>query len=142
VPVTEYILVYRKQTDKLIDWHIRSHPDQSIVQASKVDDSYERTNVWRIKPAFDKKHPAIFPQEIAEKVITYYSFVNDVVLDPFAGIGTVGAACVKLQRRFVLIEQNPEYMAEIRKRTVTWLGKEAEEIFCINSPSIHANILL
>ena len=31
VPVTEYVLVYRKKTDRLIDWHIRHHPNQSIV---------------------------------------------------------------------------------------------------------------
>jgi len=29
----------------------------------------------------------------------YYSFVNDVVLDPFAGIGTVGKAACKTERR-------------------------------------------
>lgn len=39
----------------------------------------------------------------AEKVISYYSFKGDVILDPFAGIGTVGEAAVKLERRFVLI---------------------------------------
>jgi site-specific DNA-methyltransferase (adenine-specific) len=36
------------------------------------------------------------------------------VLDPFAGIGTVGKAAAKLGRRFVLIEQNAEYADVIR----------------------------
>jgi DNA modification methylase len=141
VPVTEYILVYRKHTARLIDWHIRSHPDSEIVQASKIQDPYERTNVWKITPAHDKKHPAIFPDELAEKVIKYYSFIDDVVLDPFAGIGTVGGAAVRLGRRFVLIEKSPKYIEEIRARAVKWLGKEAENIFCINCPSIQANTL-
>jgi DNA modification methylase len=125
VPVTEYILVYRKHTTKLIDWNIRSHPNQELVRASRIDDGYERTNIWRITPTYDKRHPAIFPPELAEKVITYYSFKGDLVLDPFAGIGTVGEAAVKLGRRFVLIEQNPEYVAVIRSRVKDWLGTEA-----------------
>ncbi|MBU2610554.1 MAG: site-specific DNA-methyltransferase, partial [Chloroflexi bacterium] len=40
VPVTEYLLVYRKHTDKLIDWNIRAHPDKETVKASKVGDDY------------------------------------------------------------------------------------------------------
>jgi DNA modification methylase len=136
VPVTEYILVYRKHTDKLIDWNIRSHPDQNLVKASRVDEDYERTNVWAIKPAYDKRHPAIFPLELAEKVIAYYSFKNDVVLDPFAGIGTVGKAAVKLERRFVLIEINPEYMNIIRDEVKDWLGKDAGHVLTINQPPI------
>lgn len=139
VPVTEYILVYRKHTTKLIDWNIRSHPNQELVRASRIDDGYERTNIWRITPTYDKRHPAIFPPELAEKVITYYSFKEDLVLDPFAGIGTVGEAAVKLGRRFVLIEQNPEYVAVIRSRVKDWLGTEAKAVFTINCPPIIAD---
>ena len=97
VPITEYILVYRKSTDKLIDWHIRKHPDQKRVKESRIEDGYEVTNIWKIHPAHSKKHPAIFPLELAEKVIRYYSFKNDVILDPFAGIGTVGKGRLQTQ---------------------------------------------
>lgn len=128
VPITEYVLVYRKHTERLIDWNIRSHPSRELVKSSRINDDYERTNVWRITPAHDKKHPAIFPVELAERVIRYYSFRNDVVLDPFAGIGTVGRAAVKLGRRFVLIEQNPEYVEAIRDLSKAWLGKMAGPI--------------
>ncbi len=120
VPVTEYILVYRKRTDKLIDWHIRKHPDQNVVQESKIQDGYEVTNIWKIHPAHHPKHPAVFPVELAEKVITYYSFVNDVILDPFGGIGTVGEAACKTGRRFVLFEVNPEYMTVIKESIDSW----------------------
>lgn len=136
VPVTEYVLVYRKKTDKLIDWNIRNHPDQKLVKGSKIGGDYERTNIWKIKPAHDPRHPAIFPSALAEKVITYYSFQNDVVLDPFAGIGTVGKAAAKLGRRFVLIEKKPEYLAIIREEAKRWLGKEAENILTINCAPI------
>ncbi|MBM3151938.1 MAG: site-specific DNA-methyltransferase [Chloroflexi bacterium] len=142
VPVTEYILVYRKHTEKLIDWNIRSHPNKETVDDSKIVDDYERTNIWRITPAHDPRHPAIFPVELAEKVIRYYSFKGDVVLDPFAGIGTVGKAAVKLGRRFVLLEQNPEYIAVIREESKIWLGKEGKQIHTINCAPIDAENML
>ncbi|MBW8011090.1 MAG: site-specific DNA-methyltransferase [Chloroflexi bacterium] len=143
VPVTEYILVYRKHTYKLIDWNIRSYPNQDAVKESKIKDGYEKTNVWKIKPVHDKSHPAIFPTELAEKVISYYSFIDDVVLDPFAGIGTVGHAATKLRRRFMLIEKDSKYIDEIRERCKLWLGKEANDILCVNcSPIDISNILV
>ncbi len=142
VPVTEYVLVYRKETSKLIDWNIRSHPNQDLVEASRIDDDYERTNVWYIKPAYDKRHPAIFPVELAEKVIAYYSFKGDVVLDPFAGIGTVGQAAAKLGRRFVLIEQNPEYITVILDEAKKWLGHEAKHILTMNCQPIDVSDVL
>lgn len=133
VPVTEYVLVYRKKTEKLIDWHLRNHPVPHLVKESRISDEYEKTNVWRIKPAHSPLHPAVFPVELAERVISYYSFKRDVILDPFAGIGTVGVAAVKLDRRFVLIEQNPEYVGIIRKSATRWMGKAADEIFYLNT---------
>lgn len=139
VPVTEYILVYRKHTTKLIDWHIRQHPKPELVEASRIGDEYERTNIWRISPAYDKRHPAIFPDELAEKVISYYSFKEDVVLDPFAGIGTVGRAAAKLGRRFVLIEQEPKYLEIIRQETKSWLGKDARHILALHCLPIEVN---
>lgn len=132
VPVTEYILVYRKRSDLLIDWHIRNHPDKEAVTASKIGDDYERTNVWHIQPRTNSKHPAAFPLELAQKVIKYYSFKRDVVLDPFAGSGTVGAAAAALERRFVLFEINPDYIELIRQDIPFWLGKAGSDVLCIN----------
>ncbi len=135
VPVTEYVLVYRKRTDVLIDWHIRNHPDQSLVAASKIGDDYEHTNIWRIQPNTRSKHPAAFPLELARKVVSYYSFKGDVVLDPFAGSGTVGDAASGLGRRFVLFELNPEYIKIIQEATPFWLGNAADDILWLNCPS-------
>jgi DNA modification methylase len=132
VPTTEHVLVYRKRTDKLIDWNIRQHPNQKAVKESKIGDPYERTDVWRIKPNHDKRHPAIFPLELAEKVITYYSFKTDVVLDPFAGIGTVGQAAVKLGRRFVLIDNEKKYVDIMSQEVKRWLGKSSSDVLYIN----------
>ena len=112
VPVTENIMVYRNGTDHLIDWYIHKHPDQELVQNSKIIGDYEKTNIWRINPATDKRHPAIFPRELAKKVIQYYSFKNDVVLDPFGGLATTAKAAIELDRRFVSIELNDDYYRE------------------------------
>jgi DNA modification methylase len=136
VPVTEYILVYRKHTDRLIDWNIHAHPKQELVEASRVSDDYERTNIWRLKPAHNKEHPAIFPVELAEKVIKYYSFKEDVILDPFAGIGTVGEAAVRLGRRFVLIDQDEKYVSIMRSKAQDWLGPDVKSVFTMNCPPI------
>ncbi len=134
VPVTEYVLVYRKRTDVLIDWHIRNHPDKEALAASKVGDDYERTNIWRIQPRTNSKHPAAFPLELAQKVISYYSFKGDVVLDPFAGSGTVGAAAAGLGRRFVLFEMNPDYVDLIRHDAASWVGQASGNVLGINCP--------
>jgi DNA modification methylase len=115
VPVTEYVLVYRAHTDRLLDWNIRAHHDPEAVDRSRIDGDYERTNVWRIPPASRRDHPAVFPRALAERVIRYWSFEDDVVLDPFAGVGTVGVAAAGLRRRFVLSEVDPDYVATIRR---------------------------
>ncbi|MBM2813944.1 MAG: restriction endonuclease subunit [Ignavibacteria bacterium] len=46
---TEYLMVYRKQTEKLLDWNMRQY-DWEIVQESKVPEGYESSNVWKIDP--------------------------------------------------------------------------------------------
>ena len=125
-------MVYRKKTDKLIDWHIRKHPNQEIVKKSKVSDGYETTNLWKIHPAYSKKHPAIFPLELAEKVIQYYSFQEDVVMDPFGGIGTVAKAAIKNKRRFVHFELSPDYMNVLLEDLKDWASLPDNDVNCIN----------
>jgi len=142
VPVTEYVLVYRKHSERLIDWNIRAYPDQRAVQDSRIGEDYERTNVWQIQPTFDSRHPAIFPVELAERVIKYYSFKGDVILDPFAGIGTVGKAAVKLGRRFVLVEEERQYANIIIEEAKLWLGKDAADVLTINLPDIDVSDIL
>ena len=115
VPVTEYVMVYRKHSDRLIDWNIRSH-DQHLVELSKVPDGYERTNVWKINPSKDKKHPAVFPYELADKVVKYYSFVDDIVLDPFVGSGTTALAARNNGRHYIGIDKEEKYVGYARKR--------------------------
>lgn len=120
VPVTEYVLVYRKHTPRLIDWNIRSHPEPEKVAASKVKDGYDTTNLWEIKPRHSSIHPAVFPLELASRVVKYYSFLGDVVLDPFAGIGTTGHAAASQGRKFVMIEAQNKYVEAMVEKSPDW----------------------
>ena len=113
--VTEYLMVYRKQTEKLLDWNIRSY-DTNIVEQSKVVDGYETTNVWKIDPSFDKVHSAIFPVELCKRVIQYYSYKGDLIFDPFAGSGTVGRTAKALNRLFFLTEQEQTYFEYMKSK--------------------------
>jgi adenine-specific DNA-methyltransferase len=61
-------------------------------------------------------HPCQFPEELAERLVLGLSKPGQTVLDPFAGSGTVGAVCDRLERRSVLIERAPEYVDIIRNR--------------------------
>lgn len=133
VPVTEYVLVYRKKSDKLIDWYIKNYPDKKVLKKSKVKDGYEKTNIWRITPSHSKDHPAIFPLELAKKVIQYYSFKNDVILDPFGGIGTVAKAAIELDRKFVIIDINEMYINIIKSKILSWMGNESKTVNWVNT---------
>ncbi|MDR1706041.1 MAG: site-specific DNA-methyltransferase [Clostridiales bacterium] len=124
VTVTEYVLVYRKHTEKLIDWNIRKHHSQEYVTASKILGDYDVTNIWRIPPNTSKIHPATFPEALARKIIRYYSFINDMVVDPFAGIGTVGYAAIELGRRFMLIDTDPKYYAYMKKNIIKKVSED------------------
>lgn len=112
-PVTEYLMVYRKQTDKLLDWNINQY-DWETVDQSRVRGSYETSNVWKIDPTFDKVHSAVFPLELCNRVIVFYSYKGDLVFDPFAGSGTFGKAARNLGRYFFLTEQEPKYVERMK----------------------------
>ena len=113
--VTESVMVYRKKTDKLIDWNIRQYDDDTIA-ASRVMGEYEKTNVWQINPATDKVHPAVFPPELAARVVQYYSFKEDLVFDPFGGSGTVGQVALTYERYFFLCEKEAAYVEDANQR--------------------------
>ena len=113
--VTEYLMVYRKGTEKLLDWNIRQY-DWTTVKESKVADKFETTNVWQIDPCFDKIHSAVFPVELCKRVIQYYSFKHDLVFDPFGGSGTVGKTAKILDRCFFLTEKDEKYFGYMQSK--------------------------
>lgn len=67
---------------------------------------------WSIAPERNMKkygHPAMFPEKLVERVLKLFSFQNDVILDPFNGVGTTTVVAKKLNRRFIGIDISEEY---------------------------------
>jgi DNA modification methylase len=64
----------------------------------------------------DNKHPAVFPTYIVQELIKLLSKENDIVLDPFCGSGTTCVAAKTLNRNYLGIEINPEYVALANER--------------------------
>jgi DNA modification methylase len=54
-------------------------------------------------------HPAPFPEELIYRLIKFYSYKSNVVLDPFGGIGTVAAIAARTGRHFVHIDLSRKY---------------------------------
>lgn len=61
--------------------------------------------------ARDRKHPNEKPESLLEKLVLLTSEPDDLVVDPFMGSGTTGAAAIRLGRRFVGIEKDPKFFA-------------------------------
>ena len=62
--------------------------------------------------------PAPFPVALAERVIRLYSYVDDVVLDPFMGSGTTAVAAVQNQRHYVGFDISEEYCTLAEERII------------------------
>ena len=74
---------------------------------------------WSIAPERRMRelgHPAMFPEELARRVMLLFSFRGDAVLDPFAGVGTTCAAALRLGRRYLGVDIIPEYCATAEAR--------------------------
>lgn len=112
--ITESIMVYRKNSPFLLDKNIKAYT-KICSKNLKNDEQIDSTNCWHISPKSDKNHPAVFPPELCEKVLKYYSFENDIVCDPFAGSGTFGKVAIKMNRIPLLCEQNEEYAEKLKK---------------------------
>ncbi len=62
------------------------------------------------------KHPTQKPLSITKEIIKRHCRKNGIVLDPFIGSGTVAVACKELDRNFIGIEINPNYIKLAEER--------------------------
>lgn len=74
------------------------------------------TGKERIKVNGMKAHATQKPESLLYRVILSSSNPGDVVLDPFFGTGTTGAVAKKLQRHWIGIERNPDYLVVAQER--------------------------
>jgi site-specific DNA-methyltransferase (adenine-specific) len=79
------------------------------------------TSVWWhtiVSPTGREKtgYPTQKPEGIVRRMVQASSLPGDLCLDPFAGSGTLGAVAARLGRRYLLIDDNPEAVAVMRRR--------------------------
>ena len=81
----------------------------------EMNSGKQMKDVWETsltKPSEKRcgKHPTQKPMELLEKIIIASTDENDLILDPFNGSGTTGIVAFKLNRRYIGIEQEKEYL--------------------------------
>lgn len=83
-----------------------------------------RYNIWRYsvgknnstKDKIAYKHPAIFPEQLAEDHIISWSNKKDIVFDPMCGSGTTLKMAKKLHRRWFGFDISKEYCNIVKER--------------------------
>ena len=81
----------------------------------EINDNKQMKDVWTTsltKPSEKKngKHPTQKPLEILERIILASTNENDLILDPFCGSSTTGIAATKLNRKYIGIDNQKEYL--------------------------------
>lgn len=67
------------------------------------------SGVWKIQPCREYDTIANFPVDLPRKCIRFFSYVDDVVLDPFMGRGTTALAAKQSRRNYIGFEISPKY---------------------------------
>ena len=111
---------------------------KELKQKNKIGKIKEKSflyNIWYYNIGFNKtttdkiafKHPAIFPEQLAQDHIISWSNEGDTVLDCFMGSGTTGKMCKLLNRNFIGIEISEEYYNIAKERIEK--AHETKELF-------------
>ena len=75
----------------------------------------------------EPKHPTQKPISILKKMIQIASNPNDIVFDPFMGVGSTGVAALALDRRFIGIEKEKDYYIAAKQRIDEEYNKTIQE---------------
>ena len=116
--IHEYILIFSKGSFARI-------PNEKENTISKEEFLTFTKSVWdfHANSATKAGHPAPFPLELPYRCIQLYSFKNDIILDPFCGVGTTGLAAIKTKRYFIGYDNNEEYVKKARVRMLEYLSQ-------------------
>lgn len=99
---SEVILIFHKINKSL------NHKGESDL--TKQEFMEYTKNVWYFRTATDKnKHPAQFPVELPRRCIKLYSYIGDLIFDPFMGAGNTAKACVETKRHFIGCDISEKY---------------------------------
>ena len=103
--------------------HNRGYVKSSTNTTFKIADFGMRHNVWNINTGNNlqtndkiRNHPGIMSEQLATDLIKSWSNEGDLILDPFMGSGTTAKAAHQLNRKWVGIEINPNYIQIAKKR--------------------------
>jgi DNA modification methylase len=109
----EYILMFRKPGA----YRSPSNEQRKRSRISKEEHARWFRQVWTDIPgASTRLHPAPFPEELAHRLVRMFSFVDDTVLDPFAGTGTTALAAVRCGRNAIAVDCDPHYAKLAKSR--------------------------
>jgi len=95
------------------------HKDNKVLEGKKENiditgDEFIKFSfgMWKIMPETGKhkNHPAPFPKELVYRLLKFYTYKDDVVVDPFSGTGTVAEVCLNVGRKFIYIDNTKEYL--------------------------------
>jgi len=111
VPRHEYIIAFSKGQWKL-------EGDKELCDVTDVDFMDYTRSVWVMPTEHRSKigHPAPFPEELPYRLIRFYCYRGNTVLDMFGGSGTVGVVAAQLERKFILIDSSPQYCKLAKSR--------------------------
>ena len=107
----EYIYVFSKNNWKL-------DGDNELSDLTGEEFCLYTASTWEIQPDTRKlaNHPAIFPEELAKRIIKLYSYRNNIVLDCFCGSGTVPYVAKLYGRNYIGIDMDKNYCNCARER--------------------------
>lgn len=88
----------------------------NFISQAEMHNFMESSICMRPERLTDPKHPTQKPVSILRKMITIASNENDIVFDPFMGVGSVGVAALQLNRRFIGVELEENYFRAAKKR--------------------------
>ena len=103
VPSWEYVLVFSKGS-----WRLDG--DRAAIDITAKEFQEFSDGFWSIPPERRRHgHPAPFPEELIERLVKYYSYRGNTILDMFGGTGTVAAVARSTGRHFLHIDASTEY---------------------------------
>lgn len=108
----EFILTFKKLGDA--PKPSKEIKEQSIMTAEEWNMFF--ASHWNFSGVKQDNHIAMFPEELPKRLIKMFSFIGDIIMDPFAGSGTTNLAAKKLQRNSIGYEINQDFIPVIKDK--------------------------